>query len=281
MSRISVLRTQMQKQGLDTYLVTDVKSIYYLTGFLDIAGASLSLILPAEAEAVLITMPLSFEHALADAKNCYVKNINIGETMVKSLLDEINTKKPRRLGHEGLKLKTFLELSRNLPNVEFEASDLVANQRAIKDELEVSMIRKACELADIGVEAAIEALRPGVREYEVAAQAEYAMRIRGSKGFAFETLVASGPRTSLPHGVCSERVIREGDLVTVDLGAVVEGYCSDVTRTVVVGSSSPRDARLLNLVQTVHDRIIEEMRPGVKAADLDALARSLFGSDYR
>jgi Xaa-Pro dipeptidase len=262
-------------------VVSDVKSIYYLTGFLDIAGASLSLVVPVEGEPTLLTMPLSLDHASAKAQNCSVKSVRSGETMAKELLRELAVQQPKRLGHEGLPLKTFLELKDGLPDTEHAALDLVLRQRAAKDSEEVNLIRRACELADIGVAAALEAIRPGAREYEVAAQAEYAMRIRGSQGFAFETLVASGPRTSYPHGVCTDRRIRDGELVTVDLGGVWGGYCSDLTRTVVVGSPSPKDRRLLHLVQTVHDRVLGEMKPGAGGAKLDASARDMFGGEYR
>ena len=281
LKRISALRTELQKQQLEAYLVTDVKSIYYLTGFLDIAGASLSLLIPSQGESTLLTMPLSFDAALAQTHESAVKSVQAGESMVQRLLKELQTQPPRRLGYEGLSLKTFLELSTSLPETEHVASDLVANQRMIKDSEEIVLIRRACELADIGISAASQAIKVGVREYEVAAQAEYAMRIHGSQGFAFETLVASGPRSSYPHGSSTDREIREGEFVTVDLGSVWGGYCSDITRTVLVGSPSPKDVRLLQLVQKVHDKMLEEIRSGVEGASLDASARSMFGEDYR
>jgi Xaa-Pro dipeptidase len=279
--RISALRTELQKQQLEAYLVTDVKSIYYLTGFLDIAGASLSLLIPSQGESTLLTMPLSFDAALAQTHESDVKSVQAGESMVQRLLKELQTQPPRRLGYEGLSLKTFLELSTSLPETEYVASDLVANQRMIKDSEEIVLIRRACELADIGISVASQAIKVGVREYEVAAQAEYAMRIHGSQGFAFETLVASGPRSSYPHGSSTDREIREGEFVTVDLGSVWGGYCSDITRTVLVGSPSPKDVRLLRLVQWVHDKMLEEIRSGVEGASLDASARRMFGEDYR
>ncbi len=201
--------------------------------------------------------------------------------MVKELLTELKAQSPKRLGYEGLSLKTFLDLSTELAGIEFIASDLVSNQRTIKDEEETALIRKACEIADIGISAAMEAIRSGVREYEVAAQAEYAMRVRGSRGFAFETLVASGPRSSYPHGRSTDREIRKGDLVTVDLGGVWEGYCSDITRTVVVGSPSPRDRRILQLVKKVHDKVLEEIRPSIEGVRVDAFSRRMFGERYR
>ena len=279
--RISVLRSESEKRQLDVYLVTDVKSIYYLTGFLDITGASLALLIPTQGEPTLSTMPLSFDAASSQAHYCAVKAVPAGESLVVRLLRDLKAQSPRRLGYEGLSLRTFLGLSAELSRTEFVASDLIAKQRVVKDNEEISLIKRACELADIGISVATEAIRSGIREYEVAAQAEYAMRVRGSGGFAFETLVASGPRSSYPHGISTDREIKEGDLVTVDLGSVWGGYCSDITRTVVAGSPSPKDRRLLQLVQKVHDKILEEISPGAEGTRIDASARRMFGERYR
>ena len=281
MRRISALRSDVEKRQFDAYLVTDVKSVYYLTGFLDITGASLSLLVPAQGDLTLLTMPLSFDAATSQARNCSVKAVPSGESMVVGLLRELKAQSPRKLGYEGLSLRTFLGLSAELPRTEFVASDVIANLRAVKDDEEVSLIRRACGLADIGIGAATEAIRSGIREYEVAAQAEYAMRVRGSGGFAFETLVASGPRSSYPHGLSTDREIKEGDLVTVDLGSVWGGYCSDITRTVAVGTASPKDRRLLQLVKKVHDKVLDEIKPGVEGAQIDASSRRMFGESYK
>ena len=280
MKRISALRMELQRQQLDAYLVTDVKSIYYLTGFLDITGAPLSLLIPKQGMPTLLTMPLSFDAALEQTHDCTVKSVELGESMAKRLVEELKSQPLGRLGYEGLSLKTFLALSAGLPRTEYVSLDLVSNQRMIKDREEVNLIRKSCQLADIGICAALEAIKAGVREYEVAAQAEYAMRSHGSQGFAFETLVASGPRSSYPHGLSTDRQIREGEFVTVDLGGVCGGYCSDITRTLVVGPPAPKDARLLRRVQKVHDKMLEVIRPGIEGARPDASARKMFGENY-
>jgi len=121
--------------------------------------------------------------------------------------------------------------------------------------------------------AAVEAVKPGVHEYEVAAEAEYAMRIKGSDGTAFETIVASGPRSAYPHGLCSDRVIHEGDFVTIDLGAMHRGYRCDITRTVIAGKPSKKQQELFNLVLNAQKLGVESIHAGVKGKDADSSVR--------
>jgi Xaa-Pro aminopeptidase len=139
-------------------------------------------------------------------------------------------------------------------------------------------MKQAAALTDAGARAGMEWVRAGVREYEVAAEIEYAMRRRGSEGAAFETVVASGPRSAHPHGVASDRVIMRGDAVVLDLGAVYRGYRSDITRTVFVGEPSPQQAAVLQVVMEAHDDAFHAMRGGVEARVVDKRARRIFAA---
>lgn len=283
MKRIDTIRKALQDGNLDGYMATDVKNVYYLTGFLDISTATLTMLIPSEGEATLLVTPLSLEAATSQARGCQVIATSVGESMADRLLKELKETNLRRLGYDTLQLQTYLTLSQSLEGVELlNKAEFVTNQRRVKSNEEASIIRRACEFADKGIEAAIEAIHPGAKEYEVAAQAEYAMRIHGSMGAAFETLVASGPRSAFPHGISSDREIREGEFVTVDLGATWKGYCSDLTRTVVAGKASAKDLHIIRKVKEAHDKVLEEIRPGVEAVKVDAVARTTLGdlADY-
>jgi Xaa-Pro aminopeptidase len=280
MRRVNALKSKVQDLGLNCYLTSDVKNVYYLTGFMDVSTASLFLLVPPQGEATLIVSPLSLDAAKAQAENCFVVGPVPGQSIIDRLISDLKSLVPRRVGYDNISLNTYLKLSAALPKVEWIYVDTVLAQRRAKDEKEITYIREACRLADIGMEAAIKAIKPGVKEYEVAAQAEYAMRVSGSEGVAFETIVASGPRSSFPHAKCGDRVIRQGDLVVIDLGAIWRGYCSDLTRTIVVGSPSPKDERLLKAVQEAHDMALREIRDGVKAASVDLTARRTLGEEY-
>jgi len=279
LKRLDNVRKALRDESLDGYLVTDVKNIYYLTDFLDISTATLNMLIPLEGKPTLLVTPLSLEAATSQARDCQVKATPVGETMTNRLLEELKGRALKREGYDTLQIQTYLTLSKDLEGVELlHKAEIVTNQRRVKDDEEISLIRRACEFADMGMEAAVEAVRPGAKEYEVAAQAEYAMRTRGSMGAAFETLVASGPRSAFPHGISTEREIREGELVTIDLGAVWKGYCSDLTRTVVAGKASRKDLRVMRKVKEAHDKALEEIRPGVEAVKVDAVARTVLGA---
>ena len=278
--RLRAVRTEMRKSGLDAYLATDVKNVYYLTGFLDISTASLNMIIPFEETPILLVMPLSLEAASTQASGCQVKTLAPGELMIGRLLEEIRSAGLRRIGFDNLQLPTYLAMTKESRDVELvNESGILLDQRRIKDSEEISFIKRASEFTDAGMEAALGAIRSGAKEYEVAGEAEYAMRMRGSMGAAFDTLVASGPRSAYPHGLSTDREIRDGDLVTVDLGATWKGYCSDLTRTVVVGKGQEKASKMLWRVKEAHDRVLGEIRPGVEAARVDAVARTVLGPE--
>lgn len=118
-------------------------------------------------------------------------------------------------------------------------------------------------------------LKEGMREIEVAAELEYHMRRRGAQRVAFDTIVASGPRSALPHGVASERRISEGDLVVIDFGVVLGGYCSDLTRTICVGEPTAKQEDIYNLVLEAQEKALASLRAGKKVAEIDGVAREI------
>jgi Xaa-Pro aminopeptidase len=160
-----------------------------------------------------------------------------------------------------------------------EKSKLTANGsfvrdlRKVKDEKEIKFMRRAAELASLGMKVAYETLEPGWKEKDVAAEIEYAMRKQGSDGTSFETSVASAASSAYPHGGCSDRKIREGDLVVVDLGAKYKFYCSDITRTLVAGKPSEKQMRLYQIVQEAYEKAFETIKPNVKGCDVDGAGR--------
>jgi Xaa-Pro aminopeptidase len=277
--RIERLKNELREREADGYLVTNVNNVYYFTGFMDISAATLNLIIPQNGGAVLLTQPLSYKAAVEKAANCAVKEVPFGEKMVDRLIWEVRSLGLKHLEFDSIPIAIFLKLVEGLGEVKFKPNqDLIWDLRRVKSNEEIEFLRKASELADIGVEAGIEAVKPGVREYEIAAEAEYAMRVHGSEGVAFETIVASGPRSAHPHGVCSRRVVHEGDFIIVDLGAIYSGYRSDLTRTVVVGRPSKRQSQIVNLVLEAQREALQRIRAGLKAKEADSVARDVLAS---
>ncbi|GAA5512219.1 aminopeptidase YpdF [Deinococcus carri] len=151
---------------------------------------------------------------------------------------------------------------------------LVEGVRLIKSPQEVQAVRDAQALADRVFAEVRPMLRAGVRELDVALALETGLR-RGGAEVGFDVIVASGPRGAMPHGVASERVIEDGDLVTIDFGARLRGYHSDMTRTVAVGTPSGEMRRVYNAVLEAEEAAVAAIRPGAKAGELDALARGI------
>jgi Xaa-Pro aminopeptidase len=159
------------------------------------------------------------------------------------------------------------------------SADLVENLRVVKSPEEVAAIRDAATLAQEALAEILPTIRPGQTELEIGAALEGALRRRGSEWHPFPTIVASGPRSALPHARTSAKVVRAGELLLLDFGAQVNGYCADLTRTVVVGArADDRQRMVYELVHTAQRRAIEHLRPGMLAREGDALARDVIAT---
>jgi Xaa-Pro aminopeptidase len=154
-------------------------------------------------------------------------------------------------------------------------SDLIAPQMQIKDAGEVALIEKAARIADDCFASVLQYIKPGVRERDIAAELEYQMQKAGSEDVPFGTIVASGPRSALPHGRASVRRIKSGEFVTLDFGATVGGYVSDITRTVVMDQASPRQRRVYGVVRRAQQTALHAARSGMVCSDLDKSARNV------
>jgi Xaa-Pro aminopeptidase len=156
------------------------------------------------------------------------------------------------------------------------ATDLVERLRAVKSPEEIAAIRSAAALAEEALQNALPRIRAGQTEFEVAANLEFELRRRGSEWHPFPTIVASGPRSALPHARTSERVVEAGDWLLLDFGAIVSGYCADLTRTYVVGAKADaRQRATYDIVRAAQERSVQQMRAGMPGRQADALAREL------
>ena len=266
------MRDTFDTEKLDGYLVANEISILYFTGFL--GGARL--LTPKEGENILYVYGVNYEEAKETAKDCRVELVKRGEDPDLKLSDEIKGLKLRRVGFDTLEASTYLKLRKALKGVRLKAQGkLVWELRQVKDETEIRCMRKAAEFTDEGMRVAYETIRAGLREYELAAEMEYAMRRLGSGGTAFDTIVASGVRSAFPHGGCTDRKIRKGDLVVIDVGATYQHYRADLTRTITIEKPSPKQAKIYEAVREAKERAFQSVRAGVRARDADAAARSL------
>jgi Xaa-Pro dipeptidase len=262
--RIEKLTESIVSAGLDAYVSTESPNIFYYTG--SISGGNL--IVSPDSAPLLLAPRLNLAYAMDQSKGCEVCPYT-KEDMLDQIVKKLGEFNPKRIGFDDLTLKLYHDLGERLESVELKAEpDLVKNMRMVKDPSERKLMRRAGVLADMGMDAVKNCLRGGVRENEVAAEAEYIMRKEGADDIAFPFIVASGPRSAYPHGGVTERKIRRGEFVTIDMGASYKEYKTDLTRTFIVGTPSKKQRLIYETVLeanlTAHDKI----RDSVVGADV-------------
>ena len=151
----------------------------------------------------------------------------------------------------------------------------VSAMRSVKTEQEIEKIRLAEAIGDRAFSKILTKLKPGMTEKQVAAWLEFFMKEEGAEGFSFETIAASGIHSAMPHGVPTDKVLEQGDFLTMDFGCVYQGYCSDMTRTVVIGTASDRQRAVYETVLRAQERALQKIRPGLSGKEIDAFARDL------
>ena len=269
MNRTDALKQSASKQGKPcNFIIFNSANLTYFTGF---SGAT-ALLIPEQGENVLYVSTVNYEQAKAEAKGLTVELLKRGENLMEKIANQSSAKK---FGVDTLPIESWRALAKAVGGEEKlePANNLIRELRKTKDQQEIQLIREACKLANIGMQVASETIHPGVKEKQVAAEVEYAMRKAGSDGVAFDTIVASGVTSAYPHGSTMEKTISAGDLVVVDLGATYKFYRSDITRTFIAGKASEKQKKIYETVKLAHQKAFETIKPKVSAKDVDLAAR--------
>ncbi len=261
--------------GVEGLIVSHVPNVRYLTGFTGTAGVAL--VLPWET--VLVT-DFRYRTQAGMEVDAGVRVEISGPDVWECVTQTLTSRWERgAIGFEAHVVPAALadRLARHNGRLQLvPLSDAVESLRAAKEPEEVAAIRAAAGLASEALAATLPAVRPGLRERDVAAKLESELRQRGSEWHPFPTIVASGPRSALPHARTSDRVIERGDWLLLDFGAQVDGYCADITRTVIVGArADDRQRAVYEMVRDAQLRARSGVRAGMTGQDADALARSL------
>ena len=173
------------------------------------------------------------------------------------------------------------KLTAQAPETKFTPwTDELKTIRAIKDDDEIMIMKKAAEISSAAIQSVVNRITPGWTEKATAWQLEIAARENGADGIAFETIVASGENSSLPHAKPGKRKIRKGDFVVIDFGVRYQGYCSDETCTLAFGKLTDRQKNAYQVVKDAHDRALELLRADIPGAAIDQHVRSVFGKNY-
>jgi Xaa-Pro aminopeptidase len=270
--RIARLRAKLEPAELDAVLITNLTNVRYLSGF----SGSNGCILVAQDDAVFFSDPRYRARAADLVRGADV--VIYKDRLSDELAGRLKASGIVKLGVEAasVTLAQQKSLVERLPGIELVGvEDLVEDLRKVKEPAELELIRSATEIADQGFTWVAENLAPGTTETNVALELEVMMRKAGAEDVSFEPIVGSGPLSAHIHHTPSARTLEKGDLVLFDFGARVDGYCSDLTRTVVLGPSTDEQRDLYDLVLRAQAAGIEAAKPGTRCADVDAAARAV------
>ncbi|WP_124727878.1 M24 family metallopeptidase [Staphylospora marina] len=280
--RLEKVAAWLRERQIDAAFIHSPQNVYYLTGFSCHPHERLfGLFVFPQAEPFLVLPLLEEERAREagwtgdivacdDAENPWVR--------VRERLHHRGLKQAANLAVEKVSLPVVRaeQLLRLLPGAELVSADeWLTGLRLIKDERELDRMREAARLADIAVQTGIDSLAEGVSELEVLARIELEMKKRGVRDMAFSTMVLFGENTAHPHSVPGTRRLKKGDLVLFDLGVMLDGYCSDITRTVAFGEPNREQRLIYETVLKAQTKAVEACRPGTRLGDLDRMARDI------
>lgn len=269
MERIDNLRIKLEEHGIDALLVTNMYNVRYLANFTGTTGLALL----TKENAYFVTDFRYTEQAAEQAKGFeIVKNMGSIYEEVANLVekDQIKT-----LGFEDsdVTFATYTQINGLIACDLKPSSGLIEKLREVKSDEEIAIIQKAVDIAEKGYAHILDYIKPGQTEIEVANELDFYMRSLGASSVSFDTIVASGVRSAMPHGVASEKVIEQGDMITIDFGCYYKGYVSDMTRTFAIGDPGEELKKIYQIVYEAHMKVSETAKAGMTGAELDAIAR--------
>jgi len=269
MLKLQKLRHTLQEQNIDGILITNDYNRRYMTGFTGTAGVAIV----SQNDAVFITDFRYTEQAAAQITDFTI--VQHEATLLEEIATQVKAMGIKTLGFEKdtVSYGTYELYKRVIAADLVPVSGLIEKIRLIKTEQEINIIKVACEIADHAFTHILDFIKPGKTELEVSNELEFFMRRQGATQSSFDTIVASGLRSALPHGVATNKVIEKGDFVTLDFGALYNGYISDITRTVAVGEPSEKLVDMYNTVLASQLLALEKVGPGLTGIQADAIAR--------
>lgn len=274
--RIQEARKLLKEKGLDAVFIASSANICYLSGFV---GRDSYFYLSAGKQVILTDSRYTLQ-AQEEGKGCQVQTISNDRgygVLLKELLEE---DKVKQLGFEDGAM-TWQMVEKLQDETETEKISWIPIEegfsllRAVKDEGELKKMARAEQIGDEAFSYILTQIKPGVTELEIAAKLEYYMKSHGAGEKSFDTIVASGYHSAMPHAVPSEKVLEKGDFITLDFGCKYQGYCSDMTRTVVLGKASEKQREVYQIVLEAQKTALGSLKAGMTGAEGDKLAREV------
>ena len=275
-ARIEKLREQMKALGLDSILISNRSNIRYLSGF---TGSS-ALIYLGHNQKVLITDFRYIEQATLQCPEFEIFN-QTTKGLIGAALEIAKNHEDKHIGFESdhTNYSTYLSLKEHDEFVFVPTKEIVENLRQVKDASEIEKLKQAEHIGDLAFEHIIPFIqreyKKGLTETDIALELERFMRMQGASGNSFNPIIAAGSKSSLCHAVPGKETLHEGDFLVMDFGCIYEGYCSDMTRTVVIGQPSPKHIEIYETVLKAQQEALAAIKSGVKGKEIDAVARKV------
>src|SRR5690625_5010697 len=271
MNKLAEIQNKLHAYDVDDLFVTNPINRRYITNFTGTAGFALITI----SDAFFMTDFRYVDQAKKQAKDFTVlQHHGPIEDELSKLLKKLAIK---RLGfeEEHVTYRQYTLFKKKLSPQLVAVNGIIEKLRMIKSNEELSILKKAAKIADDAFEYILNVIKPGIKEIEVANELEFFMRRNGATSSSFDIIVASGVRSALPHGVASEKVINNGELVTLDFGALYKGYCSDITRTIAIGPIDETLKEIYDIVLKAQTLALSKIKPGMTGQEADAFARDV------
>ncbi|GKV68106.1 Xaa-Pro dipeptidase [Sporosarcina sp. NCCP-2716] len=267
--KLKKLRSLLAEKELDALLITNGYNRRYMTNFTGTAGVAVV----SKDDAVFITDFRYMEQAAEQVKDFRI--VQHEKTIIEEVANQLEEMNVKTLGFEKEDLTYGMyDLYKSAISAELvPTAGLIEKLRIVKTPEELVILRQAAKIADDAFTHICGFIKPGMTELEVANELEFFMRRQGAASSSFDTIVASGVRGALPHGVASDKKIQSGELVTMDYGALYNGYISDITRTVAVGEPTDQMREIYEITLAAQKLAVEGFKPGMTGKEADAIAR--------
>ncbi len=271
-NRIKKVRDIINEAEYDSLLIDSDVNRFYLTNFTGSAGR----VLFTPENEYFIT-DFRYTEQAANQTDGF-KIVELNKDVVESINDILQRDGTEKLGFEAKTVNYYQygKYDEKFKDIELiSTEDLIKDVRMIKEENEIEMIKKAIEISDKAYEHILDFIEVGMTEKEVALELEIFQKKLGGSKNAFDFIVASGKRSSMPHGVASDKVINENELITLDFGTFYKGYCSDMTRTFVLGKANQKQKEIYNKVLEAQLAVIDKIKAGMSGVEADKIARDI------
>lgn len=269
MSRVENIQRKLQEKQIDALLITSSYNLEYASGFTGTTGLSVI----TKDKAFFVTDFRYTEQATKQAVGFEV--IQNKGPIFDEVAQIIKNEKISRLGFEEnhVTYATYQSIDKAFDSTLVPVTSLIEELREIKDNSEVALIQEAIRITEAAYDYILTYIKPGMTEIQVANELDFFMREKGASGVSFDTIVASGIRSAMPHGVASDKVIEQGDMITIDFGCYYKGYVSDMTRTFALGDPGEELKKIHQIVLDANLKVTQAAKVGVTGADLDKIAR--------